>query len=255
MVVLAWGLTPVLLAGALAIAPAFITDNLEHLGQTGDLFGVINSLFSGSALAAVEWTLYLQSQDRRRDARPFVVPSIVGDENCIRMPMASDGAVVIPICLDVSLENSSRDAVALNTQVFARIADLAAAKEGLVETPLTVGKSARRSIQLEIKGKHAKVLVDRLCEGADVVLGLEARYDNIDQVRWMCGLTYKLSLIERGRERDVELLRQSVHSSRKEGASSDKSAVSAQATVWAADAIVSVVAVPQPGSWEHRERP
>lgn len=57
LLVIFWLLTPVV--------TSIITDNPEGMGQLGDTFGSINALFSGLALGALVYTIYLQRKDLR----------------------------------------------------------------------------------------------------------------------------------------------------------------------------------------------
>ncbi|MFD2126007.1 hypothetical protein [Paenibacillus xanthanilyticus] len=45
----------------------------KDVGVAGDLFGAINSLFSGLALAGVIYTLYIQRRDSEHQIKPYLV--------------------------------------------------------------------------------------------------------------------------------------------------------------------------------------
>lgn len=53
--------------------------DLASAGQVGDLFGAVNSLFSGLALIGVVYGLHLQIEHRRREKQPEVFARLAAD--------------------------------------------------------------------------------------------------------------------------------------------------------------------------------
>lgn len=161
------------------------------LGQAGDTYGIISSLFSGLALFAVAATLYADFSARRSSRKPLVVctidpvKEITFDEPSYTQPRS--------VRLVVSLQVKAANESALNTEVEVRFScgsfsmDLG---RNSVQIPLLSGDSTT----LEFFGRIAAVdaLVTQINLGSQMFVDVSAKCESIEGLRWETAVGYRL---------------------------------------------------------------
>ncbi len=225
-------------------------DALAAYGTMGDMFGTVNALFSGLALAGVVLTLYWQARERRRDNKPFLIPSLDEQEDgtggvVISKPGKASAVIELPVVFEFSITNSS-PAAALNVHVQAGIVETSFKKGEAL--PLPIGPDGTSSLKLagKIAGNDANTLVGNLRTGATLTLDVEVTYGNLDAVRWRTAVQYRLSLDEHARERDGILLKAAIDDGQPESESPATGA-------WTGATKIALVLTPVQGSWSFGE--
>jgi hypothetical protein len=226
------------------------TDELAAFGTIGDMFGTVNALFSGLALAGVVLTLHWQARERRRDHKPFVIPSLAEQDDgsggvVVFRPGKSGAIVELPLILGFRLTNSS-PAAALNVSVEAAFKDTTFSTEAAL--PLPIGPVSASSMKLpgKLAGADASKLVGWLRTGPPPTLQIEVSYGNLDSVRWITRVEYHVSLDEHARQRDGNLLQAAINDGDGEG---DERTTGA----WTSTTKVALVLTPVQDSWSYRE--
>jgi hypothetical protein len=211
----------------------------SRIGQTGDLFGSVSSVFSGLALLAVAVTIWFDASQRRSSKKPVII-CLVNDERRIvfdDISKAKPRAVRASINLDVSVIND----VAMNAKVrcwmkfgtypvFIGVTDISTPMQA-GSTPIVVefihrlGEDEVPELAAELR-KH-----DR-----SIVLDVETSCESLEGVVWKTVVSHTLSF----RSSDAEKL---VALDGKEDAELDK--------LWADQATVLVDCSVTPGSWRH----
>lgn len=171
-------------------------DSIAELGATGDLFGAINSLFTGLALFAVAVTLWIDSKARRQSLKPLVISVADKDFFIIDDPKISpESSLKLQITPFVS--NIVNEA-ALNVSVFVTLeADKATHRipETIYETPLVQGVNLPIEIEHVIKGDFLSKFLNCLTvSNGHVKIVLETKYENLENVRWKTEVRYILEL-------------------------------------------------------------
>lgn len=235
---------------------------LRLYGTTGDLFGAANALFGGLALAGVALTLWLQTRDRRRDARPLLIPFFDGSSPSrsggsetersgaieITAPSLQHGSITLPIEIGIPILNQSNEA-ALNVSVRATL--YGESFDAQLPVPIAGQRAQSATLHAELRGPNAKRLqTDLTARAGKVRLTLKLRYFNLDKIEWETSVTYMLSLDELSRERDAKLLSQTVD---KSPSNDDLSSSDDAEGGWTKNRKIPLQAEAEGGSWEHKE--
>lgn len=182
-------------------------------GQFGDMFGAINSLFSGLALVGVVFTVYIQVQEKRKEAKPFVIPHLdkttgvhVGEFS------RRAGEILLRLGVKLKLRNGSAD-VAVNVRMRAAVTasdDIIAEETAYMDLPIFRSETFSDDVELELSqsGSGASRFVDALDKGQNVLLTLELEYSSTDGVLWRSSVRYNISLNEHRRSEDLAYLRE-----------------------------------------------
>ena len=167
---------------------------LESLGATGDIFGVVTSLFSGLALFAVAFTLWADSNAKREARKPLVIAdlnneSVVFDNPC--PPPSSK----LKMTIRPEISNSSSE-VALNVSVQCevRVDQLQTeAKTEQLRLPLSASKTEEVEFFIELEGSVLQSVLAALTEDSKCVeLSVCTRYDSVEGVPWTTSSIYEL---------------------------------------------------------------
>jgi hypothetical protein len=187
---------------------------LAIYGTFGDMFGAVNALFSGLALAGVALTLIWQTQEQMRQAKPFLIARMDPESEggvFISKPSKTSAKIAIPFEVDVPLTNAS-DEAALNVHVELKISDCDLVLSGSVPVPIA-GK-ASHVIKLRnsngVSGENAAHLVDALINKDGVVAALSIKYSSLSGVRWKSGVKYRLRLSAVLKDGDARLLKAAI---------------------------------------------
>jgi hypothetical protein len=169
-----------------------------RLGQSGDLFGPISSLFSGLALLAVAATIWIDVSSRRASRKPVVVCQI-NDEDRIVFDEPSQSeprAVRLNVALDVTAVND----VALNTTILAKLVSAEWEKSipsTSLPVPLRDGGSPH-TVQLAIRLDEQDIqrLVAAHAAGREIKLAVAAKCESLEGVHWTTAVDYVLRFRE-----------------------------------------------------------
>jgi hypothetical protein len=223
-------------------------DELAAFGTVGDMFGTVNALFSGLALAGVVLTLYWQARERRRDHKPFIIPSLAEQDDgsggvVISKPGKAGAVIEFPVVLGFKFTNSS-PAAALNITVKAAFNETTFSAQATL--PLPIGPESDSSLKVEGKlaGSNASKLVTSLRSGPPPTLTVEVSYGNLDSVRWITRVAYTVALGDA--TRDGDLLVAAIDDG-VDGSSAP--AIGA----WTIPTKVALVLTPVQGSWSYGE--
>lgn len=171
-------------------------NSIAELGATGDLFGAINSLFTGLALFAVAVTLWIDSKARRQSLKPLVIS--VADKDFFVIddpkihPESSLRLHVTPIISNIVNEPALNVSVLVSLEAKKSIHKLS---ERFYETPLVHGTSLPIEMEELIKGDFLVAFLASLTESSGhIKIVLETKYENLEQVRWLTKVSYVLEL-------------------------------------------------------------
>lgn len=219
---------------------------LAAYGSFGDMFGAVNALFSGLALTGVALTLIWQTQEQKRQAKPFLIARMDPESEggvFISRPIKSGGKIAIPFEVVVPLTNSS-DEAALNVYVALKISVCQLVLSGSVPVPIA-GK-ASHLIRLRnsdgVSGGDAANLVRNLINENGVVAGLSVNYSSLSGVRWKSAVRYRfcLSAVRTG---DAKLLQAAI----------DDVGEAGEEAVWTTTTKIQLDVVDVEDSWSYDE--
>ncbi|GEM_PF-1884377 len=175
--------------------PACI-DSLSKVGATGDIFGAINSLFTGLALFAVAVTLWVDGKARRQALKPLVISVankdfFIVDDPQIH-PETSLKFTITPIVSNIVNEPAVN--VSINITLIAKLSKYALATK-FYETPLVEGTTLPIEIEEVIKGGFLFEFLGCLTESQGrIEIFIETKYENLEQIRWATEVRYYLEL-------------------------------------------------------------
>lgn len=237
---------------------------LSSYGAVGDLFGATNALFGGLALAGVALTLWLQTNGRRRDARPLLIPffsstsgaTMAGGDGSrsgnveITQPSVHEGSILFPLEVQIPLLNQSAEA-ALNVKASATLLDGSIKFEQQLAVPIGAQHSQDVKLRVSLLGAHAKKLQTELTrDGGRVRMALRMEYSNLDEIRWFTAVTYWLSLDDVTRTRDAGLLTNAVDQSPRPAPGPE--ALDPDVG-WTTNTRIGLQTEPEGNSWKHGE--
>jgi hypothetical protein len=216
-------------------------DVLSSLGATGDVFGAATSLFSGLALFAVAFTLWLEANSRRESRKPLVVTYLDSDsvvldraihtpEPSLRLSVASKvanqtGEPALNVRVSMLLRSTGR-----TQQVPTRSLQLPLLSEGREESHSTV----------DLKGQVLQAMLASLTQdGEPISLDVTTTYDNLEGVRWTTSAVYLLQCKLGERRRRLNSFR---------------SQTDDFAELWQNDAAVPLDVEVRADSWRHRRQ-
>ncbi|MDT7524073.1 hypothetical protein RAE21_16935 [Rhodoferax sp. TBRC 17198] len=177
--------------------PIACVESLTNLGITGDLFGAVNSLFTGLALFAVAVTLWIDSKARRTSLKPLVIAVADKDFLVIDKPLIKPTAslrfkfepeisnIVNEPALNVVLK------ITLRTSRLSQIVSQSA-----LDIPLVSGSN--RKIELVSRIDESDLLTDFLSQltanGQNPSVLIEITYENLESIKWVTKVVYCLQL-------------------------------------------------------------
>lgn len=211
----------------------------SRVGQTGDLFGSISSVFSGLALLSVAITIWFDASQRRSSRKPVIV-CLVNDEKRIvfdDITKSKPRAVRASINLDVSVIND----VAMNASVkcWLKIGDYPVFI-GLydISTPMQSGGSP---ILVDFTHRLGEDEIPYLASelrkhSSSIVLNVETSCESLEGVVWKTAVSHALNF--RSSDADKLVALESTEETELE-------------KLWADQAAVLVDHSVAPGSWRH----
>jgi hypothetical protein len=209
------------------------------------MFGAVNALFTGLALAGVALTLYSQAEQQRRQAKPFLIPRLDPEVDgwvTIMRPVKRGGVIELPIEIAVPLNNPSNEA-ALNVRVTVGIESCRVEATATALVPVASGASQVVTVKAAVSGESADSLVGDLASNKAVIAQLRVSYTSLDGVAWQSAVNYNLCLGELRASGDAALLRAAI----------DDSGQTEGANPWAGSTKVQLQASPVDGSWRYQE--
>ena len=169
-------------------------DLLSALGATGDIFGVVTSLFSGLALFGVAISLWFDAIAKREARKPLVFADLDGDSVVLDKPKHGV-ASSLDITISAKVINGSSDA-ALNVRVdFRLIADdtVCELRGATVKLPLMSGTEVEVKSGLSLYGPMLESLVGCLTDDENCVkLLVITKYSSLENVGWGTSVIYEL---------------------------------------------------------------
>lgn len=200
----------ILWISAIWIGPLFLaligSDKISDLGATGDLFGVVSSLFAGLGAYAVVVVLIIDLRERRKDLRhrqeefrPFVTLEMKNGE--IEDARWKGEHFHLTLALRFTLLNLAQ-APALNLQVESSVKfgdEEVLATVSVSNTPLLASTSTLEprvaDVQYTTTGEKALRLFRLFENGANSVdAELCVRYTSMNEVSWISRVTYRTHL-------------------------------------------------------------
>lgn len=184
-------------------------DILAALGASGDVFGAINSLFSGLALFAVAYTLWSDANARRESRKPLVTNYLDIDSIIIKNPKITP---VSEIDLSVASKviNKNGEAalnVVLRCQIKAEDVPLANF-DSYLSQPLVSAGSEGVEKTISLKGDALAKLLGRLTEdNKPIAFIFEIEYESLENVKWETKVTYDVTCKPGDRRRRLNSLR------------------------------------------------
>lgn len=175
--------------------------DLAPAGQLGDMFGTINSLFSGLALIGVAYGLYLQTQHKRREKQPEVFARLAStaEERPIVLARNDDtplGRVQFSLQVPVYIEAGS-GAIALNVAIRATYGD--ATKHTTLPTPVFTGIKLKdpHILNLTIEATALSPMILQWKEQDAYPLGqvdLYVEFENQQRAKWRVTARYAVAV-------------------------------------------------------------
>lgn len=167
---------------------------LGSLGATGDIFGVVTSLFSGLALFAVAFTLWSDANAKREARKPLVIADLNNEsvvlDNPRLLPSSRLNMTITP-----EISNSSGE-VALNVSVQCVVCVNEIQKNANTEQlklPLSASKTEEVKFSIELEGSVLQTVLAALTEDSKCVeLSVCTRYDSVEGVPWTTSAVYEL---------------------------------------------------------------
>lgn len=178
------------------------------LGQSGDIYGLASSLFSGLALFAVAATLWADYSARRTSIKPLLVCTIddakelLFDDPVHTLPRSVRFAasVVVKAANDTALNTSV--SFVLSVGKFSL-----SLEEQDVQVPLLAGQAANIEFLKRLDATSIQQLIAEVDSGKTMTLHMEASCDSMEGLSWKTHVTYKL----RFKNSDIEMIRKLMH--------------------------------------------
>jgi hypothetical protein len=206
------------------------------LGQSGDIFGIASSLFSGLALFAVATTLWFDLAERRSARKPLLVCTVEQanevtlDEASISQPRT----IRLRASLQVAAENDTALNVSVTSSLSAGALRLPLGSSA-IQHPLIIGRSSEVEFVDRINQDNVEKLIRHIEREGFLTLNIDAACDSIEGVSWLTSVSYKLSF----RNDDLDLLKKFTHDA----------AVASQA--WEPEPAIALKYTVLEGSWRH----
>jgi hypothetical protein len=210
---------------------------IAAFGQSGDIFGIVSSLFSGLALFAVAITLWNDYSVRRTSVKPLLVCTI--DENKQLAFDEPHHTVPRSVRFRVSVAVKAANETAMNVMAHAHleVGDLRLdLDKRYVQTPLLVSQQEVLEFSKRLNEAEIAQLINQVNQGHSLMLNLRARCDSMEELSWITQVTYKLTF----RNSDVEMIRKLQHDEAK------------LLEAWQGGAAVDLLYEIKPGSWWHQ---
>lgn len=213
-------------------------ESVARYGAVGDMFGAINSLFSGLALGAIALTLWLEARSRREARKPLVVGGIDSTDTTVARPRIEGGEVIVPLRIPVRLSNQTADA-ALNVSCKLRL--LLGAKTDWkigLDGPLLRDAGQDVVFCIDLHERDWRPVLAELTSQRSVEMELATIYRSLEGLNWMTVVTYTFSV--RTTDQHYALL------------DAVRNGTWDQEGIWQNDALVSISTRIKQGSWDHR---
>lgn len=210
---------------------------LSALGATGDIFGMVTSLFSGLTLFAVAFTLWMDVNARRDSRKPLVVTYLDQDSLILREPVPGKPPR-LTLTLNAKVANKTGDA-ALNVWVKS---EFFVANERLFEAemwlkqPLMSSGTEDVSCDICVDGDDLLAALSDLTAAKSMKLQLTTSYSSLEKVKWTTKVEY---LLDCSKGDDLKRL------------NSLKSDTDDFGQLWANGANVGLDVTVVNGTWEH----
>lgn len=211
----------------------------DEYGPLGDMFGAVNSLFSGLALGAIALTLWFEARSRRDARKPLVVGSIPSKDVTICRPVISNGKTVVQIRVPVSFSNQSADAALNVSSEIRTITDRKSCWQVGLDGPLVKDEKQEEEFLVEMSEEQWGPLLGSLTAQCPVEIELRTEYRSLEGVNWTTEVIYEFSV--KTSDQYYGLLDTIRNGTWKE------------AGVWASEALVPLTARIKRGSWDHRK--
>lgn len=228
--------------GMAACMPPLSDDTCEKafakLGQTGDLFGAVSSLFSGFALLMVALTLRLDTTSRRNSRKPLVVCQISDDNPVSFDEPTTTNPRAIRVYFDLAIY--ALNDVAMNIEIKTIIKSgswIKSFEDTQVPVPLAGNETTKvpTSLALRLDGVHMAKFLAALRGGQTIDLEIVASFTSLEGVKWYTAMAYVLNFRPSDREKLLTL----------------DGDVEKCAAMWERQAIVQAESHLRPGSWRH----
>jgi hypothetical protein len=165
---------------------------LAKIGATGDLFGAVNSLFSGLALFAVAWTLWIDSRSRQESQKPLLVFELDDDGTILNEASFADPRSV-RLELDGSIHNMGSAAINAKIDV-SLVMDGRIAKLETFSHLMPLAMSAKQAVSFKARLGRADIETIVACCHArrPTLLEVSVTCTSLESVCWRTGVRYQL---------------------------------------------------------------
>ena len=211
---------------------------LSALGATGDVFGAITSLFSGLALFAVAFTLWLDSNARRESRKPLVLLSLSEDSVVLKNP-SLEPKLELTLVVNADVVNKNGEAAFNISLECALSLDNSILKRHAIALAQPRASEGREEIRFEILLENdalKTILGDLTDEKKCVEFSFDAQYNSLENVKWSTKAIYELRCKVGDRRKRLNSLR---------------SGTDDFSGLWANGAEVALSAQVRAGSWSH----
>ena len=168
---------------------------LGQYGATGDLFGAMTSLFSGLALFAVAWTLWIEGKAARESKKPLIV-CYLGKESISLEGPTHDSPKSLKVKINATIANQGEPAlnVCVEGSLWAGRARLPL-DATYVQVPLVAPGVADIAFALRPNGPDLNSLLQSLLanDGSLVELSMRMTCTSLEGVKWATEVSFHLS--------------------------------------------------------------
>jgi hypothetical protein len=208
------------------------------LGQSGDIFGVASSLFSGLALFAVAATLWVDYAARRTSRKPLVVCTIDETKEVSFFDPAHKRPRSIRFRAAIKVEAANDTAMNTSVDLALRIGKYQLEPGRLhVQVPLLSGQDSVLEFAALIGEAEIKKIIDEFAKGSSMYLDVRGNCNSLEGLNWETAVTYELTF----HNSDIELIRKLLH---------DEAVL---LDAWQGGAAVRLDYKIEPDSWTHRQ--
>lgn len=215
-------------------------NTISTYGATGDIFGAVTSLFSGLALFAVAFTLWMDIQTRREGRKPLVITHLSSDSLILDSPKISNGREII-LQIEIEVMNQTTEA-ALNISLSGTLKN---GSESLtlplnhLEAPLNGGATGIIKLSHKLHGTHLQSFLSSLTEETQhIELEIQTHYQSLENVNWMTSAIYEIRCTQAGQRRKLNAVRADTDDFNE---------------LWINDAAVALEPTVKGGSWKHKK--